>query len=156
MRPLVNGVAITHRKNSASPHGIRSAYASTVIGSRTGPRRALGIAAQPAKRGYRPDLRTVSVCLTFSFIRDSPRCKIPAFSLEPTGDAFERHEGWAWTCLQDKSLLRWSRSNSSELSSYAIGARSMLGASCRRIGDDIASYPPPSLPPVSCPQTIVS
>jgi hypothetical protein len=41
--------------------------------------------------------------------------------------------------LQDKSLLRWSRSNSSELSSYAIGARSMLGASCRRIGDDIAS-----------------
>ena len=61
VKPVANGIAITHRKKSASPHIIRSAHASTIIGSRTGPRRALGIAAHPAKRGYRPDLRTVSV-----------------------------------------------------------------------------------------------
>ncbi|KAH9969111.1 ribosomal L28e/Mak16 [Russula dissimulans] len=61
VKPSVNGIAITHRKKSASPHLVRSAYASTTIGSRSGPRRALGIAAQPAKRGYRPDLRAATL-----------------------------------------------------------------------------------------------
>jgi len=67
VKPVANGIAIAHRKKSASPHAIRSAHASTVIGSRTGPRRALGIAAQPAKRGYRPDLRKVSVQYALPF-----------------------------------------------------------------------------------------
>lgn len=139
MKPSAAGISITHRKKSTSPHVVRSAYASTTIGSRTGPRRALGIAARPAKRGYRPDLRAVSIYqrplihTRFSFISK------PAISLEPTGNANGRHEGWAWTRLQDKSQLRWSRSNSSEFSSYAIGARSMLGASRRRIDNDIAT-----------------
>jgi hypothetical protein len=60
VKPVANGIAITHRKKSASPRAIRSAHATTIIGGRTGPRRALGIAAHPAKRGYRPDLRKVS------------------------------------------------------------------------------------------------
>ena len=67
MKPVANGIAIAHRKKSASPHVIRSAHASTVIGSRTGPRRALAIAAQPAKRGYRPDLRKVGVQCALPF-----------------------------------------------------------------------------------------
>ena len=66
VKPVANGIAITHRKKSASPHAIRSARATTIIGSRAGPRRALGIAAQPAKRGYRPDLRKVSVQYTLA------------------------------------------------------------------------------------------
>lgn len=136
MRPSATGISITHRKKSTSPRVVRSAYASTIIGSRTGPRRALGIAAQPAKRGYRPDLRAVSMYPGSSFISDSPLSRTPAFSLEPTGNAIGRHEGWAWTCLQYKSQPRRSRSNSSGYSSYAIGARSMLGTSSRRIGDD--------------------
>lgn len=66
VNPSANGTAVIHRKKSSSPRAVRSAYASTVIGTRTGPRRALGIAAQPSKRGYRPDLRRVSLCLNFS------------------------------------------------------------------------------------------
>ncbi|KAH9996478.1 ribosomal L28e/Mak16 [Russula vinacea] len=61
VKPSPTGIAITHRKKSSSSHAIRSAYATTVVGSRTGPRRALGIAAQPAKRGYRPDLRAATL-----------------------------------------------------------------------------------------------
>lgn len=115
MRPSSNGIAITHRNGKASPHAVRSAYATNTIGSRTGPRRALRIAAQPAKRNYRPDLRVVSTYFLSFFIFDSffSSLRNVAFSLEPTGDALGRHEGWAWTCLQDKSLLRRSRSNSS-------------------------------------------
>jgi large subunit ribosomal protein L28e len=114
VRPSSNGIAITHRNGKASPHAVRSAYATNVIGSRTGPRRALRIAAQPAKRSYRSDLRVVSTSVSiFFFVFSSFFSSNFAFSLEPTGDAIRRHEGWAWTCLQDKSLLRRSRSNSS-------------------------------------------
>ncbi|KAI9454924.1 ribosomal L28e protein family-domain-containing protein, partial [Lactarius psammicola] len=56
-----NGIAITHRKVKASPRAVRAAYATNTIGSRTGPRRALGIAAQAAKRNYRPDLRAATL-----------------------------------------------------------------------------------------------
>jgi hypothetical protein len=85
VKPVANGIAITHRKKSTSSHLIRSAHASTVIGNRTGPRRALGIAAQPAKRGYRPDLRKVSVTVRLTLPYPTC-CKKSAFSLEPTGD----------------------------------------------------------------------
>ncbi|KAH9982325.1 ribosomal L28e/Mak16 [Lactifluus volemus] len=68
VRSSPNGIAITHRKKSASLHAIRPAYASNTIGSRTGPRRALGIAAQPAKRGYRPDLRAATLARVSAII----------------------------------------------------------------------------------------
>jgi large subunit ribosomal protein L28e len=57
-----NGVInIVTRKAKASPHALASAYATSPIRARSGGRRALGVAACLAKRGYRPDLRAVSV-----------------------------------------------------------------------------------------------
>ncbi|KAF8273860.1 ribosomal L28e protein family-domain-containing protein [Lactarius quietus] len=61
VRSSPNGIAVTHRKGKASPRAVRTAYATNTISSRTGPRRALRIAAQTAKRNYRPDLRAVAV-----------------------------------------------------------------------------------------------
>lgn len=66
VKPSPNGIAITHRKKTAPSRAVRAAYSTTTIGSRTGPRRALGIAAQAAKRNYRPDLRAVSICASLS------------------------------------------------------------------------------------------
>jgi large subunit ribosomal protein L28e len=54
-------VKIHTRKTKASPHSVRSAYAASSIRPRSGGRRALGIASAPAKRGYRPDLRTATL-----------------------------------------------------------------------------------------------
>ncbi|KAF9478095.1 ribosomal protein L28e [Pholiota conissans] len=50
-------IKIHTRKVKASPHAVASGVATTAIRPRSGSRRALGIAAAPAKRGYRPDLR---------------------------------------------------------------------------------------------------
>ncbi|KAA1477236.1 ribosomal protein L28e [Dentipellis sp. KUC8613] len=61
VRATPAGIAITHRKAKASPQAVRAARATTVIRPRTGPRRALGIAARTAKRGYRPDLRAATL-----------------------------------------------------------------------------------------------
>ena len=55
------GVKIVTRKTKPSPHAVASAYATSTIRPRSGSRRALGIASAPAKRGYRPDLRSVSL-----------------------------------------------------------------------------------------------
>jgi len=79
VKPSATGIAITHRKKSTSLHAIRPAYASTTIGSRTGPRRALGIAAQPAKRGYRPDLRAATLARVSALIaaRKEPKAAPP-------------------------------------------------------------------------------
>ncbi|KAF5385128.1 hypothetical protein D9615_000979 [Tricholomella constricta] len=51
------GIQITTRKTKATPNAVRSAYAKSTIRPRSGPRRAAGVASQPARRGYRPDLR---------------------------------------------------------------------------------------------------
>ncbi|KAI0038257.1 ribosomal protein L28e [Auriscalpium vulgare] len=56
-----NGVEVTHRKKSASPLAVASARKTTVIRNRTGSRAAFGVAANTAKRGYRPDLRRATV-----------------------------------------------------------------------------------------------
>ena len=53
-------IKISTRKTKASPYAVAPATATSTIRPRSGGRRALGIAAGPAKRGYRPDLRTVS------------------------------------------------------------------------------------------------
>ncbi|KAF5311262.1 hypothetical protein D9758_014995 [Tetrapyrgos nigripes] len=51
-------IQITTRKAKASPHAVKSAKAITHVRPRSGPRRALGVAAtSTAGRGYRPDLR---------------------------------------------------------------------------------------------------
>lgn len=55
------GVKIRTRKTKSSPHAVASATATSTIRLRSGSRRALGIASASAKRGYRPDLRSVSL-----------------------------------------------------------------------------------------------
>ncbi|KAI0005564.1 ribosomal L28e/Mak16 [Russula compacta] len=84
VKPSANGIVITHRKKSSSPRVIRSAYASTTIGSRSGPRRALGIAAQLAKRGYRPDLRPATLARVSALIAAQKEPK-PAPPKKPRG-----------------------------------------------------------------------
>ncbi|KAF8167306.1 ribosomal L28e protein family-domain-containing protein [Crassisporium funariophilum] len=55
-----SGLRIRTRKTKASPQAVAPAYATASVRPRSGVRRALGIASSTAKRGYRPDLRTVS------------------------------------------------------------------------------------------------
>ncbi|KAJ3570757.1 hypothetical protein NP233_g4192 [Leucocoprinus birnbaumii] len=54
-------VNIVTRKAKASPQAVTSAYATSHVRARSGGRRALGVAAGLAKRGYRPDLRTAAL-----------------------------------------------------------------------------------------------
>jgi len=54
-------IKIVTRKSKASPNAVASAYASSTVRARSGSRRALGVAAGTAKRGYRPDLRTAAL-----------------------------------------------------------------------------------------------
>ncbi|KAG5641329.1 hypothetical protein DXG03_005486 [Asterophora parasitica] len=62
------GVQITTRKTTASPHAVRSASIKSTIRPRSGPRRALGVASQPARRGYRPDLRAAALARVSALI----------------------------------------------------------------------------------------
>ncbi|EKM84299.1 hypothetical protein AGABI1DRAFT_81985 [Agaricus bisporus var. burnettii JB137-S8] len=50
-------IRITTRKVNASPHAVAAAATVAPIRARSGGRRALGVGASVAKRGYRPDLR---------------------------------------------------------------------------------------------------
>ncbi|KAK0234071.1 ribosomal L28e/Mak16 [Armillaria fumosa] len=62
------GVKITTRKSKASSHAVASAKAVSYIRPRSGTRRALGIASQPLKKGYRPDLRTAALARVSALI----------------------------------------------------------------------------------------
>jgi len=61
-------VKIVTRKTKASPHAVGSAYSTTSVRPRSGGRRAFGIAAATAKRGYRPDLRTAALARVSALI----------------------------------------------------------------------------------------
>lgn len=54
-------IKIIVQKKSRSPHTVASAVTTSHIRARSGSRRAIGVAAGLAKRGYRPDLRAVSL-----------------------------------------------------------------------------------------------
>jgi len=54
-------IKIKTRKTKATPHSVASAYAASSLRARSGRRHALGVAAAPATRGYRPDLRTAAL-----------------------------------------------------------------------------------------------
>ncbi|KAJ8520829.1 hypothetical protein ONZ45_g2348 [Pleurotus djamor] len=56
-----SGIQITTRKVKATPTQVKSAYATSTVRPRSGGRRALGVASQYAKRGYRPDLRAATL-----------------------------------------------------------------------------------------------
>ncbi|KAI6154148.1 hypothetical protein BKA82DRAFT_4098164 [Pisolithus tinctorius] len=63
-----SGIQITTRKSKVSPHAIRSARTTLTIRNRSGPRRAFGVVAGLAKRGYRPDLRAAALARTSALI----------------------------------------------------------------------------------------
>ena len=94
-----SGVKILTRKTKSSPHAVASATATSTIRPRSGSRRALGIASATAKRGYRPDLRTVSLCSHIPFVLSlfffSERTLVRTH-----WNYWKVIEGWAWTCLQ--------------------------------------------------------
>ncbi|KIK71230.1 hypothetical protein GYMLUDRAFT_148882 [Collybiopsis luxurians FD-317 M1] len=65
----VNGkITITTRKTKASPNAVASAHSTSSIRSRSGSRRALGVSAGSAKRGYRPDLRKAVLARTAALL----------------------------------------------------------------------------------------
>jgi len=60
-------IKIVTRKTKASPHAVVSAYTASFIRAKSGSRRSLGVTAQFARRGYRPDLRKVNFPLIFLY-----------------------------------------------------------------------------------------
>jgi hypothetical protein len=101
-------VTIESRKLSAGPRTIRKSMHVQSIRTRSGPRRSLGVASSQARRGYRPDLRTVGFFLSESPLQNVSF--IPLFvtsgtatTLEPAGHYFD--ESWAWTsCKNNKPI----------------------------------------------------
>ncbi|KAI0082163.1 hypothetical protein K474DRAFT_1655495 [Panus rudis PR-1116 ss-1] len=63
-----SSLQITTTKKNASPQAVRSRKSSSTIRNRSGPRRTVGVVAKLAKRGYRPDLRPVSMSLCSAWI----------------------------------------------------------------------------------------
>ncbi|KAJ4486383.1 ribosomal L28e/Mak16 [Lentinula aciculospora] len=61
-------ITITTRKTKASPYAVAPARSTSSIRSRSGSRRAFGIAAGTAKRGYRPDLRKAALARTAALL----------------------------------------------------------------------------------------
>lgn len=61
-------IQITTHKTKTSPHAVKSAKSITHVRPRSGPRRALGVAASTARRGYRPDLRTAALARTSALL----------------------------------------------------------------------------------------
>ena len=64
-------------KSKATPHQVRTARTTFTIRNRSGGRRALGVVAGLAKKGYRPDLRAVSILFSLGIMRgigSSTRC----------------------------------------------------------------------------------
>ncbi|KAJ4001312.1 ribosomal L28e/Mak16 [Lentinula boryana] len=65
----VNGkITVTTRKPKASPYAVAPARSTSSIRSRSGSRRAFGIVASHAKRGYRPDLRKAALARTAALL----------------------------------------------------------------------------------------
>ncbi|KAK7464115.1 hypothetical protein VKT23_006279 [Stygiomarasmius scandens] len=59
---------ITTRKVKAAPNAVKAAKAVSTVRPRSGPRRAFGVATAPARRGYRPDLRTAALARTSALL----------------------------------------------------------------------------------------
>ncbi|KAG6916871.1 hypothetical protein DXG01_004852 [Tephrocybe rancida] len=62
------GIQVSARKTKASSGAVKAAIAKSTIRPRSGPRRAQGVVAQYAKRGYRPDLRTAALARVSALI----------------------------------------------------------------------------------------
>ncbi|GAW09339.1 60s ribosomal protein l28 [Lentinula edodes] len=65
----VNGkITITTHKTKVSPRAVAPVRSTFSVRSRSGTRRALGIASSTAKRGYRPDLRKATLARTAALL----------------------------------------------------------------------------------------
>ena len=69
-----SGIQVTINKSKATLHQVRAARMTFTIRNRSGGRRALGVVAGLAKKGYRPDLRAVSTFLCSSTLFFSLGC----------------------------------------------------------------------------------
>ena len=108
---------ISTRTADASPHTVKGARSTKTIKARSGGRKALGVAAQYAKAGYRPDLRAVRLFLVgyrtcfylwldiglvgYDWSRAGVKTQ-DAISLEPTG--YFLKDGRGHVCKSDPSL----------------------------------------------------
>ncbi|KAG6878026.1 hypothetical protein C0993_000566 [Termitomyces sp. T159_Od127] len=74
-----SGIQITTRKTKAVAGAVKTAYAKSSIRPRSGSRRAQGIVAQYAKRGYRPDLRTAALARVSALVsaQKEPKPTLP-------------------------------------------------------------------------------
>ena len=77
------GIQLVTRKKGAAPNAVRPAYATTTIRPRSGTRRAAGVTAKLAKRGYRPDLRAVSPSYPLRPFFDQSFVFSPFFGYKP-------------------------------------------------------------------------
>lgn len=112
VRETESAVQLTTRKKGASPTAVHSAFVTSAIRPRSGPRRAAGVTATLAKRGYRPDLRKVSIPPSLPFRLHlcslSPRRheRTRRYDEDHTRYAPSRarwtaarhYESWVWTC----------------------------------------------------------
>ncbi|TCD62199.1 hypothetical protein EIP91_007232 [Steccherinum ochraceum] len=62
------GIQISTTKKGASPHAVNPAKSVSSVRNRSGGRRAYGVVAKIAKRGYRPDLRQAAIARASALI----------------------------------------------------------------------------------------
>jgi hypothetical protein len=77
-------ISVVSRKLSSGPRVVKKSRHVQKIRPRSGPRRSAGVAASHARRGYRPDLRTVRG-IDPLFFTPSLSFSISATTLEPAG-----------------------------------------------------------------------
>ncbi|KAL9716664.1 hypothetical protein Ac2012v2_001116 [Leucoagaricus gongylophorus] len=79
-------IKIVTRKTKASPYAVASAYATSSIRAKSGGRRSFGVAAELARKGYRPDLRKAVLARTSALIESQKEPK-PALPKKVRGKA---------------------------------------------------------------------
>lgn len=72
-----NSIQVTTVKKGASPNAVKSSHITTKLRAHSGGRRAAGIVAKLAKRGYRPDLRKAAVARVFALTESHKEKKVP-------------------------------------------------------------------------------
>ncbi|KAI0801368.1 ribosomal protein L28e [Fomes fomentarius] len=63
-----SGIQLITRKKGATPTSVRPGVATSTVRPRSGGRRAAGVTAKLAKRGYRPDLRAAALARVSALI----------------------------------------------------------------------------------------
>ncbi|KAI9569398.1 ribosomal L28e/Mak16 [Boletus coccyginus] len=71
-----SGIQVTIKKSKGTPHQVSTARTTFTIRNRSGGRRALGVVAGLAKKGYRPDLRAAALGRTSALIAAQKEKKV--------------------------------------------------------------------------------